>query len=181
MSGGTTAGRLEAAYGRLLEGCALAGCILLFLMMLIICIDVLLRNVPLIPSLRGFPASNDITEYALYLMTMLTAPWLLRRGQHIRVDILLRAIPRGIAWGCEWFVDAAAFLCCVVIAWYGLQATLASHQAGAMTIKSMVTPEWWSLAPLPATFVLLAIEVIFRMRRLAAGPRAPRDDAVSSA
>ena len=29
----------------------------------------------------------------LYLITLLTAPWLLRQGQHIRVDIVLRLVP----------------------------------------------------------------------------------------
>jgi TRAP-type C4-dicarboxylate transport system permease small subunit len=173
--------RLQALYGRLLDAAALCACALLFLMMLDICLDVLLRNVPLIPSLRGMPASNDLTEYALYLMTLLSAPWLLRRGQHIRVDILLRAIPREIAWVCEWIVDVAALLCCLVMTWYSAQAALASHQAGALTIKTLVTPEWWSLAPLPVTFLLLAVEVVFRMYRLAGSPRQVRDDAVSSA
>jgi TRAP-type C4-dicarboxylate transport system permease small subunit len=40
-----------------------------------------------------------------------------------------------------------------------------------------VTPEWWLLVPLPIAFVLLAIEVLFRMDRLARGKRAPREDA----
>jgi TRAP-type transport system small permease protein len=176
-----TMDRLERGFGRVLDVSAALGCTLLFLMMLIICADVLLRNVALIPSMGGFPASNDVTEYGLYLMTLLTAPWLLRRGQHIRVDILLRVIPRSLAWRCEWAVDVFAFACCVVLAWFGLQATLSSYEAGALTIKTLVTPEWWSLAPLPVTFVLLAIEVLFRMHRLAHGPRGPRDDAVSSA
>jgi len=47
-----------------------------------------------------------------------------------------------------------------------------------MTIRTLVTPEWWSLAPLPVAFVLLAIEIFFRMQRLAEGPRRPRDDAL---
>jgi TRAP-type C4-dicarboxylate transport system permease small subunit len=174
-------GRLEAAYGRVLDALALIGCLLLFLMMITICLDVLLRNVELIPGLHGVPASNDLTEYALYLMTLCVAPWLLRQGKHIRVDIVLRAIPRQIAWRCELVADALALLCCLIMAWYSWQATAASIQAGALTIKTLVTPEWWSLIPLPTAFVLLAIEVVFRMHRLAIGPRGPRDDAVSSA
>jgi TRAP-type C4-dicarboxylate transport system permease small subunit len=173
--------RAERAYGRVLDGLALFGCLILFLMMIVICADVLLRNVALIPGLRGVPASNDLTEYGLYLMTLCIAPWLLRQGKHIRVDILLRAIPREIAWVCEILVDVLAFGCCLVLAWYAWKATAASMAAGALTIKTLVTPEWWSLAPLPAAFVLLAIEVVFRMHRLLTGPRAPRDDAVSSA
>jgi hypothetical protein len=33
-----------------------------------------------------------------------------------------------------------------------------SWRLGAITIKNLVFPEWWLLAPLPVAFVLLAIE-----------------------
>ncbi len=172
--------RLSDAWGRLLGwGIALA-CALLFAMMTIICLDVLLRNVPIVPSSRGFPAANEIAEFSLYLITMLTAPWLLRQGQHIRVDILLRAVPKGLAWGMEWCMDVLALACCAVMAWYGVSATLASAAAGDVLIRSFTMPEWWTFVPMPVTFVLLAIEVLFRIRRLQRGPRAPRDEAVSA-
>jgi TRAP-type transport system small permease protein len=172
--------RLSAAFGRLLDTVALAACALLFLMTLMICADVLLRNVPLIPGVQGLAWSNEVSEAMLYLITMLTAPWLLRRGQHIRVDIVLRAIPKRWGWYCEWLCDCLALACCLAMATYGWRATLASFKAGAMSIKTLVTPEWWLLAPLPVAFLLLAIEVVFRMQRLYAGERAPRDDAVSA-
>ena len=73
-------------------------------MMLIICADVFLRNVRILPGTVGLAWANDLTEAGLYLTTMLAAPWLLRRGQHIRVDIVLRAIPKRAAWVCEWLV-----------------------------------------------------------------------------
>jgi TRAP-type C4-dicarboxylate transport system permease small subunit len=173
--------RWSELYGRLLAGLALAGCAVLFAMMLVICLDVLLRNVRIVPGMLGVPWANEVTEYALYLITMLTAPWLLRRGLHIRVDVLLRAIPARVAWGFEWAVDILALTCCVAIAWYGFKAVLSSHAIGGMVVKVISVPEWWLLAPLPATFALLAIEVLFRMHRLAQGERAPRTDAVSAA
>src|SRR5512143_3908775 len=98
--------RASALYGRLLEGLALAACALLLAMTLMICGDVLLRNVPLVPGMQGLAWANELSEATLYLITMLTAPWLLRRGQHIRVDIVLRAIPQRLGWYCEWLVDA---------------------------------------------------------------------------
>ena len=60
-------------------------------------------------------------------------------------------------------------------------STIASYTSGAMTVKTMVTPEWWLLVPLPIAFALLAIEMLFRMRRLMQGERGPREDAVSAA
>ena len=173
--------RLSALYGRLLDGLALVACALLFLMMLMICTDVLLRNVALFPKLRGLEWSNEISEAMLYLITLFAAPWLLRRGQHIRVDILLRVIPKRLAWYCEWVCDVLALGCCIVMVYYGTYMAAASKAAGSLSIKTLVTPEWWLLAPLPFAFALLAVEVLFRMRRLYHAERAPRSDAVSAA
>ena len=172
--------RAAELYGRLLASLALAGCAVLFGMMLVICADVLLRNVRVIPGVHSVSWANEVTEYALYFITMLTAPWLLRQGMHIRVDVLLRVIPRRIAWTCEWVVDLLALACCGVIAYYGLKAVLSSHAIDGMVVKVLSVPEWWLLAPLPATFALLAIEVLFRMQRLYSGERGPRTDAVSA-
>jgi len=177
---GSTAERAAAAYGRLLQALALLGSAVILAMTLMICADVLLRNVRLIPGVYGISWSNEVSEAMLYLVTMLTAPWLLRQGQHIRVDIVLRAVPPRLGWYFEWISDALGLACCLVIAWYGARATFASFSSGALSIKTLVTPEWWMLAPLPVAFLLLAVEMAFRMRRLQLGPRTPRDDAVST-
>ncbi len=172
--------RLEAAYGKLLEALALVACALVFGMTLMICADVLLRNVRIIPGVAGLEWSNEISEAMLYLVTMLTAPWLLRRGQHIRVDIVLRAVPKRAGWIFEWVADTLGLVCCLAIAYYGARAALASFKAGSVSIKTLVTPEWWLLSVLPLAFLALSLEMLFRMRRLALGERAPRDDAVST-
>jgi TRAP-type C4-dicarboxylate transport system permease small subunit len=131
-------------------------------------------------GLGGIPWSGEVSENILYLMTLFAAPWLLRQGQHIRVDILLRALPLRLGWLMEWIGDLLGLGCSVYFIWYGWKVLIASYRAGAITIKTLVTPEWWLLAPLPVAFLLLAIEFIFRMHRLGHGERAPRTDAVSA-
>ena len=172
--------RAASAFGKILEALALVGCAVIFLMTVMICADVLFRNVRLVPGVHGIAWANEVSEAMLYLITMLTAPWLLRQGQHIRVDIVLRAVPPRMGWYFEWFADVLGLVCCLLISWYGARATLASFKAGSMSVKTLITPEWWMLAPLPVAFLLLAIEMGFRMRRLHLGERAPRDDAVST-
>lgn len=174
-------GAASHAYGKLLAGLALAGCFILFAMMLVIVGDVALRNIA-VPGLpRGLAWSNEVSELMLYLLTMCVAPWLLRQGQHIRVDILLQALPKKVAWALEWVGDTIGLACCLFMAWYGAKAAWASFREGAVNIKTLVTPEWWSLAPLPIVFVLLAVEMVFRMGRLYAAEPGPRQDAVSAA
>jgi TRAP-type C4-dicarboxylate transport system permease small subunit len=138
--------------------------------------DVLLRNV----GAGGIPPSNELSEDILYLITLLAAPGLLRRAQHIRIDIVLNAIPPRVAWLLEWVGDVIGLACCVMFVWYGAGVAAASFVDGAISIKTLVLPEWWLLAPMPVAFALLAIEFVFRMQRLASAERRPREDAVSA-
>jgi len=172
---------LSALFGRLLSALALAGCAVLFAMMVVICLDVLLRNVRIVPGWLGIAWANEATEYALYLITVLVAPWLLRQGQHIRIDIVLRVLPPRLAWYCEWLCDFAALACCVVMAFAAWKATASSMAIGAMVVKTLAFPEWWLLAPLQVCFALLAIEIVFRMARLREMPQpGPREDSITT-
>jgi len=175
------AAALESGFGALIEDLALLASLALLAMVAIICADVLTRNVA-IPGLpRGVAWSNEISELLLYAITLLAAPWLLREGRHIRVDIVLRALPKRAAYACEWLADAIGFVSCCWLVAYGGSAAWQSLQSGSLSIKTLVMPEWWLLVPLPICFALLAIEFVFRMRRLARADVGPRDDAVSAA
>jgi TRAP-type C4-dicarboxylate transport system permease small subunit len=169
--------QLSEWYGRLLNALVLVACLLLLIMTIMIGADVVSRNV----GGGGVAVSNELSEDILYLMTLLAAPWLLRQGQHIRVDIILRALPVRAAWLLEWVGDIVGLLCCLYFVWYGYLITRASYDAGSINIKTLVTPEWWTLAPLPLGFALLGIEFIFRMHRLSVAEVGLRDDAVSAA
>jgi TRAP-type transport system small permease protein len=167
---------LSRWYGRLLDRMLTAAGVLLLVMTLMIGADVVLRNI----GAGGVPPSNELAEDSLYLITLLAAPGLLRQGQHIRVDIVLRALPLRIGWLTEWAGDVIGFACCLVFVWYGTSVTAASFSDGALSIKTLVLPEWWLLAPMPVAFALLAIEFVFRMHRLAMADRRLREDAVSA-
>ena len=173
--------RSEQRFGALIEALAVVASLLLLAMMLIICGDVFLRNVA-VPGLpAGLAWSNEISELMLYLLTMLAAPWLLREGRHIRVDIVLRVLPPKLAYACEWIADLLGLGCCLWMVWYGGAVAARSYTSAAQSIKTLVMPEWWFMAPLPVCFALLAIEFCFRMARLAAAEARPRSDAVSAA
>ena len=167
---------LSRTYGSLLDALMGVACLLLLTMALLIGADVAGRNA----GLGGIPWSGEISEDILYLLTLLTAPWLLRRGQHIRVDILLRALPSRAGWLLEWLNDLLGLACSLYFVWYGWRVVATSYRSDAISIKTLVMPEWWLLTPLPLAFLLLAIEFVFRMHRLSSGERAPRTDAVSA-
>jgi len=149
---------------------------MVLIMTLLIGTDVGLRNA----GLGGIAWSNEASEYMLYLITLLSAPWLLRQGKHIRIDIVLRALPPRIGWALEWVGDLLGLLCSLYFVWYGMKVLVASYLAGSISIKTLILPEWWLLAPMPLAFIAVSIEFVFRMHRLAKAERAPRSDAVSA-
>jgi TRAP-type C4-dicarboxylate transport system permease small subunit len=62
--------------------------------------------------------------------------------------------------------DIVGFVVCLAMIRYGTLMTIDAWKSGSITIKNLIFPEWWLLAPLPATFLLLAIEFVFRFLRL---------------
>lgn len=154
--------RLSAAFGRFFDGLAILAALTLFGMVILVTADILLRNI----AVRGFVWANEVSEYALYMMTLLTGPWLLRRGQHVRLDLVLTAVPRRAAWLMEAVGDVLGFVVCLAMVYFGSLMTIEAWRLGSITIKNLVFPEWWLLAPMPAAFILLAIEFVFRFHRV---------------
>ena len=137
--------RLSDLFGRLFDALAVVAALILLAMVIVVTADIVLRK----RARGGFAWANEVSEYALYVMTLLTAPWLLRRGQHVRLDIMLTLVPPRVAWLMEAVGDLLGFAVCVVLIRYGFAMTYDSWRLGAITIKNLVFPEWWLLAPLP--------------------------------
>jgi len=167
--------RLSALLGRLFDLLAVAAALILLAMVIVVTADIVLRNTARV----GFAWANEITEYALYVITLLTAPWLLRRGQHVRIDMFLVIVPPRLAWLMEAVADIFGLTASLVLVWYGAVMTAQSARLGSLTIKNLVFPEWWLLAPLPICFVLLALEFVLRFHRLMEAPRTRRHEATS--
>src|SRR2546427_3119245 len=130
---------LSGIFARVFDALAIAAALILLAMVAIVTADIVLRN----STGGGFAWANEVSEYSLYLMTLLTAPWLLRRGQHVRLDIVLTVVPPRIAWLMEAVGDLLGFCVSVILVRYGAAMTYDSWRLGAITIKNLVFPEWW--------------------------------------
>jgi TRAP-type C4-dicarboxylate transport system permease small subunit len=141
-------------YDRVLQGLAACAAVLLGASALAITLDVVGRNV----GLGTLPWILEVSEYVLPLATFLVAPWLLRRNEHVRLDVLLRAWP----W-LNHVTNVVGLAVCAVLVLYGVRTILNSAQQGAMVFKSVVFPEWWLYLPVPLCFGLLTVEFLRRL------------------
>lgn len=156
---------IAGVYARLLDLCGLAAGFTIAAMALAITVDVLLRNL----GIANLPWLLEVSEYALYLTTFLAAPWVLRLGAHVRVDLVLNVVPAPVGKGLEILADILGAAVSLVLFWYGLLAALDSYAVNARFDKELVVSEWWLLMAIPFCSALLAVEFALRLRRAVAG------------
>jgi TRAP-type C4-dicarboxylate transport system permease small subunit len=145
---------ISKAYDALLYGMAWLAAFLIAAMMVIITLDVVLRNL-------GFQSSSHFftfTEYALLMVPCMGAPWLVREKGHIYVEILFMHLsPRARKWLLR-FIGLACIAVCLVIAWYGFGITIADFRGNEKDVRSFDMPRWMIVGWIPLGFLMMAIE-----------------------
>src|SRR5688572_31375698 len=123
-------------YKRLIHACGSAAAIILGVVTLLVCYDVIARNL----GARSLPWIVEVTEYALPLATFLAAPWLMYRNEHIRLDLLGATLSPARMAVVDRIAAAFGLAVSAVIAWYGVAVILDARASGALVIKSLVFP-----------------------------------------
>ena len=154
--------RVNRVWSALLSACGALAAVALGVMALLVTADVLIRNV----TTGALPWVLDMSEYTLPFATFLAAPWILHRNEHVRLDVLLSALPAAVARMLERVVDVMGLAICLLLLWYGFAALADSFRQNSLVIKTYTFPEWWLFVPLVWCFALLSIEFV---RRLAHG------------
>ena len=113
----------------------------------------------------GLEWLNEGAEYGLYAGVFLSAAWVLYKGAHVRVDIVLAALPARVGARVERAIDLFGALLCFVMAYFGANGTLSSYAFGSLPDKDLQVPNWIVLAVFTVSFVMLGIEFLFRFRR----------------
>lgn len=156
------------AYDRLYALLGVMAAALFAAMALSISVDVIVRNL----GLGTIPWINEAAEYMQYVAAFLGAPWVLRLGAHVRVDIILRAAPRRTAIALEVLANLAGIAISGGLLYFSIAVARAAYNDGALVIKSFVFPEWWIFALLAVSALLLLVEFTRRLAtsREAGGP-----------
>ncbi|PWK66370.1 TRAP transporter small permease [Aminobacter sp. AP02] len=104
--------------------------------------------------------TSAATEYAMLLLTMAIAPYLVRHHGHVRIEILNRTLPavgqkllhRGVSlMGCG---------VCMVIFVIAMRMGIDVHSRGELDIRSIEMPRWVLFAAIAAGFGLCAVEFL---------------------
>ena len=128
-------------------------------------------------GLGNLPGVQEIIEYVLFAGVFLAAPWVLRLGGHVRVDLILSGLPLRIARRMEWALDILGFAICLTLIWFGSINLSQAYAYQSLQMKYFNVPEWWLLTVFVVSFVLLSVEFLSRLLR---GGTAPKDSQAHS-
>ncbi|MGH8741449.1 MAG: TRAP transporter small permease [Burkholderiales bacterium] len=149
----------------LIDALAVAAAALLCALVALILVDVAARYLRLFALSWGLEA----TEYMLYAITFLGAPWVLREGGHISIELVVERLAPGPRRVVRRLSDLLGACVCVLLLYFACRVTWRSYASGIMVQKSFIFPEWWVYAGmLPVLLVLLAVYARWILRPPAA-------------
>lgn len=149
------------AYDALIAGLAVTAGAIFGLMAFFIGADVLARNL----TGGGLAWVIESLEYAMYVATVFAAPWVLREGAHVSVDVVTGNLPERLRRMVNTFVNLLGSVICFVICYYSAVATLRAFERGSMIYKTFTIPEWTINVFVPFGMCLVAIEFLLLARK----------------
>lgn len=153
---------LADAYTALIDGLAAVSALILIGMSLWVSYDVTLRYVFVAPT----SWADDLSEYGLLWATFLAAPWVLRNGGHVRVELLVVRLSESHRRRLEVACSVLGAIVCAIFAWQTALTVIEFYMRGLMMARIWRIPLWMPYAAIPVGSSLLAMEFFLRALRI---------------
>ena len=150
--------KIANIFDRALDLMGLAAVILLVLIMLSIVYQVVTRFF----FSRGLVEVLEFTEYSLLFITFLTAAWLLRKEQHVTMDLVINWLKPGNRAMINVITSILGGILFLIIAWHGALVTLARFETGAVMPTVLRPPIWPIMLIIPLGCFLFSIQFFRR-------------------
>ena len=129
---------------------------------LLVCMDVASRSL----RLFAMPWTLDVSEYLLYGITFLGAPWVLREQGHVAIEIVVERLRPRLRDALQRAVDWFGAAVCGVLFVFACRVAWRSYSQNNLVYETFVFPEWYLFVPAPPVFLLLVL--VFARRAAAA-------------
>lgn len=145
---------LVKAYNGLVTALAVvAGGLLVWLGIAVI-ISVMQRNLGYQPTAWLFLS----TEYGMFYLTLLGAPWLVRERGHVHIELLTAALSGPVLNVFSRMVCLLCVIVCAVMAIKGVELVQMNLERGDLDVRAYFFPTWLLNITFPVSFTLMAIE-----------------------
>lgn len=141
-------------YNRLVDSFAFVAGLMLIWLMVAVVTSVLIRNIGAQPPAWLFTS----TEYAMFYLTLLGAPWLVREKGHVFIEVAITNLPPKALSAVSRLVMLICATISFVLAWKGLELLISNIQDGDYDVRTYFIPMWIFTVAYPLSFGLMGIE-----------------------
>ncbi|MEL6208329.1 MAG: TRAP transporter small permease [Pseudomonadota bacterium] len=142
------------AYDLLIHAMALLAGLTLVWLMVATVLSVAMRNAGIQPFAWLFTSS----EYGILYMTMLGAPWLVRKKGHVHIELVTAALPEGARVVVSRAIAVGCVLICALLAWKGAELVATNIERNDFDVRAYFYPRWLLTVSFPLSFGLMAVE-----------------------
>jgi TRAP-type C4-dicarboxylate transport system permease small subunit len=150
--------KLSAAVNRIYNGFVRAGALLagllIIFIMLSVTMDVVLRY------FFGRPTSwvVEISGYGMLFIPFLVAAWVLKRDNHVKMDLLLNRLSSKTQLLVNTLTCFVSALICLLLTWHGMRVALYFFKVGYKTPTVLMLPKSILVAIIFVGFFFLSIQ-----------------------
>lgn len=145
---------LLRVYDRIIGLMAMVAALALVWLMIAIVWSVTMRNLGMQPYAWLFTT----TEYGILYMTMLGAPWLVRKRGHVHIELLTATLPPALHQIVSRLVALACVVVCGYLAWRGFLLVQTNIARMDFDVRAYFFPRWLLTITFPISFGLMAVE-----------------------
>jgi len=140
----------------ILDAMAVVAGAMLVALVLIVCIEICARYFFHSPQVW----TVEVCEYLLFSLAFFGAPWLLKVGGHVNIDIFTGQFSERKQQAMGAFSAIAGSLVAAVIVWTSLRVALDSYKTGVLLTKTISVPQYPFILLIALGYLFLFFEFI---------------------
>jgi TRAP-type C4-dicarboxylate transport system permease small subunit len=147
-------GQNKKIFDRIIDFMAFLAGVLLVGAVLIVCFEIWMRYFAHKPQVW----TVEICEYILFGIAFLGAPWLLKKGGHVSIDIMVAQTGPRTQIYLGLFSKAMGILVSAVVCGFSMATSWESYVSGVVVIKTLSIPKCYFLMLISFGYFLLLVE-----------------------
>ena len=141
-------------FDRIIDFMAFLAGVLLVGAVLIVCFEIWMRYFVRKPQVW----TVEVCEYILFAIAFLGAPWLLKKGGHVSIDIIVAQMGPKTRIYLGLFSKAMGVLISAIICGFSMATSWDSYVSGVVVIKTLSIPKYYFLMLIALGYFFLLIE-----------------------
>lgn len=148
--------RIGAVLDRITSVCAVLAAVLFAFLTLASSFEVVMRYLLNRPTSWTY----EMSEYGVAFLAFLGAPWLLKLGGHVSLDVLTDRVSQKHRLFLKFVNSVLGAVMCLIVAYVGAGVTWDFFRRGVLQPTVLEPPKFLLLAVIPVSFALLAFEFV---------------------